>query len=131
MSAVRTLALKHKLVQYFHTLYSNKDKDILQGIHIAAFKVHLFSSTVEYCNIPNVNSYKSSYNQCSTIAAYTIYYSLQGIHISAFKVHLFSNTVEYCNIPNVNNYKSYYNQCSTIPAYTIYYSLINHCGYST
>ena len=48
----------------------------LEGIHIAAFKVHLFSSSVEYCNIPNVNSYKSSCNQCSTIAASTIYYSL-------------------------------------------------------
>ena len=66
----------HKFVKYFNTLYSNKDKDLLKGMHIAAFKVHLFSSSVEYCNIPNVNSYKSSCNQCSTIAAYTIYYSL-------------------------------------------------------
>ena len=66
----------HKFVKYFNTLYSNKDKDLLKGMHIAAFKVHLFSSSDEYCNIPNVNSYKSSCTQCSTIAAYTIYYSL-------------------------------------------------------
>lgn len=65
-----------KLVKCSHTLYSNKDIDLLEAVHIATFKVHLFSSSVEYCNIPNVNSYKSSCNQCSPIAAYTIYYSL-------------------------------------------------------
>ena len=32
----------HKFVKYFNTLYNNKDKDLLKGIHIAAFKVYLF-----------------------------------------------------------------------------------------
>ena len=66
----------HKLLQYFHNLYSNKHIDLLEGVHIPTFKVHLFSSSVEYCNISSVNSYKSSCNQCSPIAAYTMYYSL-------------------------------------------------------
>ena len=66
----------HKLAQYFHTLYSNKDIDLLEGVHIATSKVHLFSSSVKYCNIPNVNSYKSYCNKSSPIAAYTMYYSL-------------------------------------------------------
>ena len=71
----KTLSMD-KLVQYFHTPYSNKDIDLVEGVYLAIFKVHLFSSSVEYCNIPNVKSYKSSCNQCSPIAAYTMYYSL-------------------------------------------------------
>ena len=69
----KTLSMD-KLVQYFHTPYSNKDIDLVEGVYLAIFKVHLFSSSVEYCNIPNVKSYKSSCNQCSPIAAYTMYY---------------------------------------------------------
>ena len=43
----------HKLIQYFQSLYGNEHK----GVHIANFEVDLFSSSVEYCSISNVNSY--------------------------------------------------------------------------
>ena len=46
----------HKLVQYFQSLYRNKDIYELKGVHIANFEVDLFSSSVGYCSIPNVNS---------------------------------------------------------------------------
>ena len=46
----------HKLVQYFQSLYTNEDIYELEGVHIADFKVDLFSSSVGYCSISNVNS---------------------------------------------------------------------------
>ena len=46
----------HKLVQYFQSLYRNKDIYELKGVHIANFEVDLFSSSVGYCSISNVNS---------------------------------------------------------------------------
>ena len=54
----------HKLVQYFQSLYGNKDIYELKGVHIANFEVDLFSSSVEYCSISNVNSYQCSRKQC-------------------------------------------------------------------
>ena len=46
----------HKLVQYFQSLYRNKDIYELKGVRIANFEVDLFSSSVGYCSISNVNS---------------------------------------------------------------------------
>ena len=46
----------HKLVQYFQTLHRNEDIYELNGVHIVTFEPHLFSSNVEHCSIPNVNS---------------------------------------------------------------------------
>ena len=46
----------HKLVQYFQSLYRNKDIYELKGVDIANFEVDLFSSSVGYCSISNVNS---------------------------------------------------------------------------
>ena len=41
----------------------------LKGVHIANFEVDLCSSSVEYCNISNVNSlYQWSCKQCCAIA---------------------------------------------------------------
>ena len=47
----------HKLVQYFQSLYRNEEIKELTGVRIANFVVDLFSSSVEYCSISNVNSY--------------------------------------------------------------------------
>ena len=49
-----------------------------KGEHIANFEVDLFSSSVEYCSISNVNSYKCSCKQSctSTIAVYAMCYSV-------------------------------------------------------
>ena len=66
----------HKLVQYFQTLYRNEDIYELKGVHIANFEVDLFSSSVEYCSISNVNSYQCSCKQRCTIAVYTMCYSV-------------------------------------------------------
>ena len=41
----------HKLVQYFQTLHRNEDIYELNGVHIATFEPHLFSSNVENCSI--------------------------------------------------------------------------------
>ena len=46
----------HKLVQYFQSPNRNEDIYELKGVHIANFEVDLFSSSVEYCSISNVNS---------------------------------------------------------------------------
>ena len=46
----------HKLVQYFQSLYRNKDIYELKCVHIANFEVDLFSISVGYCSISNVNS---------------------------------------------------------------------------
>ena len=48
------------------------------GVHIANFEVDLFSSSLEYCSISNVNSYKCSCKQSctSTIAVYEMCYSV-------------------------------------------------------
>ena len=46
----------HKLVQHFQSLYRNEDIYELKGVHIANFEVDLFSSSVGYCSISNVNS---------------------------------------------------------------------------
>ena len=48
----------------------------LKGVHIADFEVDLFSSSVEYCSISNVNSYQCSCKQCCTIAVYAMWYSV-------------------------------------------------------
>ena len=50
----------HKLVQYFQSLYRNEDIYELKGVHIANFEVDIFSSSVEYYSISNVNSYQCS-----------------------------------------------------------------------
>ena len=49
-----------------------------KGVHIANVEVDLFSSSVEYCSISNVNSYKCSCKlSCtSTIAVYAMCYSV-------------------------------------------------------
>ena len=41
---------RHKLVQYFQSLYTCRNEDIyeLKGVHIANFEVDLCSSSVEY-----------------------------------------------------------------------------------
>ena len=46
----------HKLVQYFQSLYRNKDIYELKDVQISNFEVDLFSSSVGYCSISNVNS---------------------------------------------------------------------------
>ena len=71
-------ASMHKLVQYFQTLYRNEDIYIyeLEGVYIATFEAHLFSSNVEHCSISNVNSYQCSCKQCCPIAVYAMCYSL-------------------------------------------------------
>ena len=54
----------HKLVQYFESLYGIEDIYELKGVHIANFEVEVFSSSVEYCSISNVNSYQCSCKLC-------------------------------------------------------------------
>ena len=68
----------HKLVQYFQSLYTCRNEDIyeLKGVHIANFEVGLFSSSVEYCSISNVNSYQCSCKQCCAVAVYAMCYSV-------------------------------------------------------
>ena len=66
----------HKLVQYFQSLYWNEDIYELKGVHIVNFEVDLFSSSVEYCSISNVNSYQCSCKQCCAIAVYAMCYSV-------------------------------------------------------
>ena len=41
---------RHKLVQYFQSLYTCKNEDTyeLKGVHISSFEVDLCSSSVEY-----------------------------------------------------------------------------------
>ena len=45
-------------------------------VYIANFEVDLFSSSVEYCIISNVNSYQCSCKQCCAIAVYAMCYSV-------------------------------------------------------
>ena len=66
----------HKLVQYFESLYGIEDIYELKGVHIANFEVEVFSSSVEYCSISNVNSYQCSCKQCCTVAVYAMCYSV-------------------------------------------------------
>ena len=66
----------HKLVQYFQTLHRNEDIYELKGVHIANFEVGLFSSSVEYCSISNVNSYQCSCKQCCAVEVYAMCYSV-------------------------------------------------------
>ena len=49
-----------------------------KGVHIANFEVDLFSSSVEYCSISNVNSYKCSCKQGCTsyLAVHAMCYSV-------------------------------------------------------
>ena len=44
---------RHKLVQYFQSLYTCKNEDTyeLKGVHISNFEVDLCSNSVEYCSI--------------------------------------------------------------------------------
>ena len=46
----------HKLVQYFQSLYRNKEIYELKGVHIANFEVDLFSSSVGYCSLLKTES---------------------------------------------------------------------------
>ena len=46
--ALLEIPSKHKLAQYFHSLYRNEDIYELKGVHIANFESDLFSSSVEY-----------------------------------------------------------------------------------
>ena len=66
----------YKLVQYFQSLYWNEDIYEVKGVHIANFEVDLFSSSVEYCSISNVNSYQCSYKQCCAITVDAMCYSV-------------------------------------------------------
>ena len=57
----------HKLVQYLQSLYTYRYEDIyeLKGVPIANFEADHCSSSVEYCNVSNVNSlYLCSCKQC-------------------------------------------------------------------
>ena len=46
-------------------------------VHIFAnFEVDLFSSSVEYCSISNVNRYQCSCKQCCVLAVYAVCYSV-------------------------------------------------------
>ena len=54
----------HKVIQYFQSLFRNKDTYELEGKHIANFEVDLFLSSGEYCSISNVQSYQCSCKQC-------------------------------------------------------------------
>ena len=51
----------YTLVQYFQSLYRNEDIYELEGVHLANFEIDLFSSSIEYCSISNVNSYHACY----------------------------------------------------------------------
>ena len=62
----------HKLIQYFQSLYGNEHK----GVHIAHFEVDIFSSSVKYWSISNVNSYQCSCKQCCAVAVYAMCYSV-------------------------------------------------------
>ena len=66
----------HKLVQYFQSPYRNEDIYELKGVHIVNFEIDLFSSSVEYCSISNVNSYQYSCKHCCAIAIYAMCYSV-------------------------------------------------------
>ena len=65
-----------KLVQYFESLYGNENMYELKVVHIANFKVDLFSSSVECCSISNVNSCQCSCKQCFAVAVYAMCYSV-------------------------------------------------------
>ena len=56
-------------------IYGNEDIYELKGVHIANFEVDLFSSSVEYCSVSNVNSYQCSCKQCCAVAVYAMCYS--------------------------------------------------------
>ena len=57
-----------------YCLSRNEDIYELRGVH---FEVDLCSSSVEYCNISNVNSlYQRSCKQCCAIAVYAMCYSV-------------------------------------------------------
>ena len=64
------------LVQYFQSLYKNEDIYELEGVHITNFEVDLFSSSIEYCSISNVNSYQCSCKQSCALAVYAMCYSV-------------------------------------------------------
>ena len=66
----------HELVQHFQSLYGNEHIYELKGVLIANFKDDLFSSSVEYCSISNVNSYQCSCKQCCAITVYAMCYSV-------------------------------------------------------
>ena len=60
-----------------YCLRRNEDIHELKGVRIANFEVDLCSSSVEYCNISNVNSlYQHSCKQCCAIAVYVMCYSV-------------------------------------------------------
>ena len=64
----------HKLVQYFHSLYTNEHIYGFKGVHIANFEVDLLSNSVEYISsISNVNNYLCSCKQRCAIAVYCDY----------------------------------------------------------
>ena len=64
----------HKLIQYFQSLYMNEDIYEFKGVHIVNLEFDLFSSSIEYCSISNVNSYQCSCKQCCAIAVYSMCY---------------------------------------------------------
>ena len=66
----------YTLVQYFQSLYRNEDIYELEGVHIANFEFDLFSSSIEYCGVSNVNSYQFSFKQCCALAVYAMCYSV-------------------------------------------------------
>ena len=63
----------YTLVQYFHSLYKNKDLYELEGVHIPNFEVDHFSSSIEYCSISNVNSYQCSCKHCRLLRVLLCY----------------------------------------------------------
>ena len=97
----------HKLVQYFQSLYGNEDIYELKGVHIANVEVYLFSSSVEYCSISNVNSYQCSCKQCCAVAVYAICYSVInpcGYWISGTLSALVSNRNTLYNVMGVKRH---------------------------
>ena len=64
------------LVQYCQSLYRNEDIYELEGVYIANFEVDLFSSSIEYCSISNVNSYQCYCKQSCALAVYAMCYSV-------------------------------------------------------
>ena len=64
------------LVQYCQSLYRNEDIYELEGVYIANFKVDLFSSSIEYCSISNVDSYQCYCKQSCALAVYAMCYSV-------------------------------------------------------
>ena len=94
----------NKLVQYSQSLYGNEDIYELKGVHIANFEVDLLSSSVEYCSIPNVNSYQCSCKQCCAVAMSYSVINPCGYWTSGTLSALVSNRNTLYNVMDVKTY---------------------------